>query len=237
MAKNRPRYKTLLLLASLWLCGAPAVVVAQSSPPQPSDPRRVRSEVFFGAQNWSELSELTPAAGGSFDSTGVNLGAAFHWRLRERERSDLLAGIDFALFPNESNVRHLSEDLLSRGLYVTPSVKLLFDDGDGPRYGLDFGFGYYLVDIAEVETAFGGYFEDELWEASAFGGYIGASIDFPTEASNRRRGFSMSAKIHFFDLGVVSDEGFVAATRGTLGPNAGSLSGPVIMFQFGYHWY
>jgi len=194
-------------------------------------------EGFLGFQNWDELSRLTPAGGGSFDSGGFNLGGAFHWRMRERERNDLLVGLDFALFSNESGIRHIREDLLSRGLYVTPSVKLIFDDGAGPRYALDLGVGYYLVDIAEVESYYGGYSEDELWEDSAFGGYIGASVDFPTEASNRRRGFSISAKIHFFDLGVVSDEGFFLVSPGTLGPNAGSLSGPVIMFQFGYHWY
>ncbi len=238
MILNPPRCRTLWLSVLVWFWGFPAIVVAQSSSSEPSDARRTRSEVFFGVQSWDDLSSLTPAAGGSFNSTGVNLGAAFHWRLRERERSDVLGGVDFAFFPTSSNIPHGRGDVLSRGLYITPSVKLLFDDGNGPRYGLDFGLGFYQVDLAEAESdGFGGWSDWDFWESSVVGGYVGASVDFPRESSNRESGFSMSAKIHFLDLGEVRDEGAANLVRGVLGQNAGSLSGPIIMLQFGYQWY
>jgi hypothetical protein len=215
----------------------PCVTSAQGASSEASSERNSRSEVFLGFQSWDELSQLTPSSGGSFDTIGFNLGGAFHWSIREQEGADLMAGLDFALFSNDSNIHHIREDLISRGLYITPSMKWLFDDGDGPRYALDFGLGYYLVDIAEVELYdFGGYSEDELWEDSAFGAYIGGSVDFPSERSNRGGGFSASMKVHFFNLGNVGDEGVASFFTNTLGTNAGKLTGPVIMFQFGYHW-
>ena len=198
--------------------------------------RRARSELFLGYYKWDQLAQLSSAGGGSFNANGVSLGGASHWSVAEWGRSDILAGFDFALFSNESNVRHVSEDVISRGLYITPSIKLMFDNGTGPRYSLDFGLGYYLVDIAEVISFNGGYSEDELWEDSAFGGYVGATVDFPTKKSNWERGFFMSAKVHYFDLGKVADEGFVFSS-GTLGSDAGNLSGPVVMLQFGYHMF
>ncbi len=225
------------ILCIVTLAGTPSLSVAQAPDEELQSERRLRKEIFLGYHKWDELAELSPAAGGSFDSNGFNLGAAFHWRMGEWGRSDVLAGLDFALFSNDSNVRHIGDDLISRGLYITPSIKLMFDNGTGPVYALDFGLGYYLVDIADVSFFdFGGYSEDQLWEDSAFGGYLGASVDFPSKKSNRLAGFSMSAKIHFFDLGKVADEGPVFVAPGTLGSDAGSLSGPVVMLQFGYYW-
>lgn len=190
----------------------------------------------MGFQSWDELAGLTPAAGGRFDSGGLNLGGAVHWRLREWGSRSLLVGLDSAMFSNESDVPHIREDLMSRGFYLTPSVKLMFDAGTGPRYAADVGLGYYVTDLAEVELFSGGYAESQLWEDAAFGGYVGASMDFGPRDGDRRGGFSMSAKVHFFDLGEVGDEG-AAVLFGTLGSNPGSLSGPVVMLQFGYHGF
>lgn len=226
------------ILFIVTLAGAPSLSIAQAPDEGLQSDRRLRKEIFLGYHKWDELAQLSPAAAGSFDSNGFNLGAAFHWRTGEWGRSDVLAGLDFAFFSNDSSVRHIGDDVISRGLYITPSIKLMFDNGTSPVYALDFGLGYYLVDIAEVTLFdFGAYFEDQLWEDSAFGGYVGASVDFPNKKRNRLAGFSLSAKIHFFDLGKVTDEGSVAIARGTLGPDAGSLSGPVVMLQFGYYWF
>lgn len=203
-------------------------------PPKSTNGSNNRQEVFLGYHNWDDLAKLSPDAGGSFDSGGYNLGAAFHWKTGRWGNGDVLSGIDFALFTNDSNIPNSFGDLIARGLYITPSVKLVFDGAISPRYALDFGLGYYLVDIADLKIfSGGGYFERELWEASAFGGYVGASVDFPSESSNGRSGFSLSAKIHFFDLGKVSDQG----GTNTLGSDAGSLSGPVTMLQLGYFWF
>ncbi len=237
--KRRTRDKFLckkhLILFIVMLVGPPSLSVAQAPDEGLGGNRRARGEVFLGYQKWDGLAQLSSPDDGSFSSGGFNLGGAHHWSVGQWGRSDILAGLDFALFTNESNVHHISEDVISRGLYITPSVKLMFDNGTGPRYSLDFGLGYYLVDIAEVVSAYGGY-EDEVWEDSAFGGYVGVTVDFPTKKSNWKRGFFMSAKVHYFDLGKVADEGFVFSS-GTLGSDVGNLSGPVVMLQFGYHMF
>jgi len=235
-ARNNFLRKEYLILFIVMLVGPASVSVAQTPEEELAHDRRVRGEVFLGYHQWDALAQLSSPDNEGFSSGGVNLGAGVHWGVSEWGRSNILAGFDFALFSNESNIHHISADVTSRGLYLTPSVKLMFDNGTGPRYGFDFGLGYYLVDIAEVISANGGFSDDEVWEDSAFGGYAGVTVDFPTRKSNWRRGFFMSAKVHYFDLGNVADEGFVFGP-GTLGPNAGNLSGPVVMLQFGFHGF
>ena len=237
--KHRTRNKFLckkhLILFIVMLVGPPSLSVAQAPDEGLGGNRRARGEVFLGYQKWDGLAQLSSPDDGSFSSGGFSLGGAHHWSVGQWGHRDILAGLDFALFSNESNLHHISEDVISRGLYITPSVKLMFDNGTGPRFALDFGLGYYLVDIAEVVSFNGGFSEDEVWEDSAFGGYVGATVDFPTKKSNWERGFFMSAKVHYFDLGNVADEGSAFIARSTQGPDAGSLSGPMIMLQFGYH--
>jgi hypothetical protein len=219
------------------LMSPPVAVVAQDTTASESDTaRRVRKEVFLGIHAWDDVSTLEPAAVGRFDSEGFNLGAAFHWRRWQLTNSSMLVGFDVALFSNESSIRHVRDDLIARGLYVTPSVKWVRNSASGVEVALDFGLGFYGADIAEVEIfKGGGYVESEVWEDTTLGGYIGGSVDF-SDTGDRRRGFSVSAKIHVFDLGQVNDEKS-SALIGTLGSNAGSLSGPVFTIQGSYHWY
>jgi hypothetical protein len=219
----------LQLLAGLGLSGTAAGQTATSEPA--AGDRSLRGEAFLGYHSWDELGQLTPEGSGSFDTGGFNLGVAGHWRVRDQQHGDLWLGVDFAFFSNESDIRYLGEDLLSRGMYITPSIKWLLERGEGPRYSLDLGLGFYLVDIAVLPA------DEELWEDPAFGGYIGASLELPLGGSTRRRGLSLSAKIHMFDLGEVGDEEILFGQAPVLGSNAGSLAGPVLMFQFGYHWY
>ena len=152
----------------------------------------------------------------------------------------LLLGLDVGFFSNESDVFYVREDLISRGMYLTPSVKWRFESSGGPRYSLDFGLGYYVVDIAEVDMSeyYGyyccyGYTEEVLWEESTLGGYVGTTIDFGDTGRRRGRGFTMGAKIHWLDLGTVRDEN-PYRLQDALGNNAGRLQGPIYSMQFGY---
>ena len=215
----------------LIVCGFLALgAYAQDANTQQGDSGGVRYEVALGFSSWSALADLQPVTDGSFDSVGFVFSGAVHWPVRAYEKSGLLLGIEAGLFPNESDIRFVSDNLLGRGLYLTPSLK--WKPGAKRRLSLDAGLGYYLVDIAEVVSDYPWYFETELWSDSSIGGFVGATWDFGSAA--RRRGAMLSMKAHFFDMGTVRDEDPLLPAR--LGPNAGNLSGPMFQLQLGYRW-
>lgn len=217
----------ILLLVIAW----PPHAEAQDA--RASNERRVRLGIAAGFDVWRDLGDLRANAPGEFDSGGFVVDFAAHWRIKEGRSSDLLFGLDFGGFANDSDIHHRREDLLARGMYLTPSIKWQFLTARGRRHSVDAGLGYYLVDIAEVESSRFGYSEDQLWEDTSIGAYVGATIDFTDSERERRGGFTLGAKLHFLDFEDVRDEEpFVVF--GTLGPNAGRLRGPVIAVQFGY---
>jgi hypothetical protein len=193
---------------------------------------RGRYEIAIGAHSWPGIAELQPAREGEFDKVGFNLSLAGHWPLLRFDESELLVGLDLGFLSNESNVRFVTEDILSRNGYLTPSVKWMF--GHSHRYSLDAGIGYYLLDVVEVAGEYPESFETQLWEESTVGGYVGATIDIGGGDPGRTRGVMFSFKTHFVDFGTIQDENSLLPP--TLGRNAGELSGPIYMFQIGYRW-
>lgn len=224
------------LLATGIACLWSAPTVAQNG--DVAEGRRARFAIAAGFDIWDDLNELRPQAPGQFNSGGLVIDFAAHWRMKRWGSNALLFGFDVGGFSHDSDVFHVREDVVSRGLYLTPSVKWQLGPSSGPRYSVDIGFGYYIVDITEVESyrVYGYYCcysEEQLWEDSSLGGFIGATIDFGAAARRRGGGFTMGAKIHWLDLGTVRDESRFGPPR-TLGPNAGRLQGPVYSMQFGY---
>jgi hypothetical protein len=220
--------------ASLWS----ALAVAQDENGLAG--RRGRFAITAGFDLWDNLNELRPIEPGNFDSGGLLIDFAAHWRMKQSGSRELLFGFDVGVFSNDSDVFHRRDELITRGMYVTPSVKWQLAPSNGRRYSLDFGAGYYLVDIAEVDTSgYYGYYccysfaEEQLWEDSSFGGFIGITIDFGRAARREGGGFTMSARIHWLDLGMVRDERRFGGID-TLGTNAGRLEGPIYAIQFGY---
>lgn len=205
-----------------------------------ADRRRARFAISAGFDVWDDLRELRPQAPGEFESGGFVIDFAAHWRMKRWGSNDLLFGFDVGGFSHDSDVFHVRDDVTTRGLYLTPSVKWQLGSPGGPRYSFDIGLGYYLVDFAEVASfsnyRYYGYYccysEVQLWEDSSLGGFIGATVDFG-RAGRRRGGFTMGTKIHWLDLGTVRDEGRLR-TPATLGSNAGRFQGPVYSVQFGY---
>jgi len=192
---------------------------------------RGRYEIAIGAHSWPGLAGLQAAQGGAFDEVGFNLNLAAHWAVKRFAGSELLAGIDLGLMSNDSNIRFVWGDVTARNGYIAPSVKWMF--GRRHRYSLDAGLGYYVQDVAEVAGSYPYYWETQLWEDSTVGGYVGTTIDFRGGDPYRTHGMMASFKVHFLEFGTVQDEGPLPTT---LGGDAGSLSGPVYMLQFGYRW-
>jgi len=235
-ARHRRGSHALVLLAGCCL-GTPSICTADETGETGAEDFNFRLELAtLGLHNWAAIGRLRPAASGDFEQAGASTGASIHWNVRPWARGTLLFGLDAAVLGNDTSIHHAREDLLVRGFQLTPSVKLVFDDGDGPRYSLDAGVGYYEFDISEVGTFwFGEDAETALWRSSTFGGYLGMTAEFASTKTRRSMGFFVSGKVHYVGLGKVADEGPGASAFGTLGPDAGTLSGPLVMFQIGFH--
>ena len=185
-----------------------------------------RAELWLVATNWPSLGQIRPEAGGRFDTVGFGLGGALYLTVREFESSDLLVGIDGYIAANDSNVRGVFDDLLTRQLYLGGSVKWAFGEERG--FSLDAGLGYHLVDMAEVGDGWSS-FEFEAWEAHRASAYLGATWDLPAYSLGSPGRWMIGVKAHFTDFGTVSGPW-------PLGPNAGQLEGPVYAMQIGYGW-
>lgn len=192
----------------------------------------VRTELHLGAHSWPSVGDLEPAAGGRFDDVGFSLGGSLHWPVGKQPDRRWLIGVDLGLFPTDSNIDFVSEDVVARGGYLTPSVKWQTKSG-GP-WTIDAGIGVYIVDIAEVVSAYGGFVETELWEQTTLGGYVGTTWNSAPNDAFDNNGLFVSLKIHFADFGNVRDENPLLPT--TLGSDAGKLSGPVYQVLIGYRW-
>ena len=190
-----------------------------------------RVELWLGIYQWAALSDLSPAAGGSFDDVGFALGGGIHWPVKQFTNSTLLIGVDGGLMSTGSSISGITDEPISRQLYLAASLRWQF--GDGGQYSLDAGVGFHLLDLAEVSSIGSARSETEYWEETAVVPYVGASWDVPRKHKSAAR-FVIGVKVHFADFGIVHDEDpFLPPT---LGPDAGDLSGPLIMLQLGASW-
>lgn len=226
MSKARIHNSISLVALSLVLL---AISPLQASEPESPD-RLGRLELWLGASSWPALSDLGLPGTGSFDDTGVGLGGSLHTQAREFEDSELLWGIDAFIFGTESNIRGILDTYVARHLYFGGSVRWRL--GKHRNVLLDAGIGYHLVDITDVDDNYGSYAEIENWEASRAGAFVGATWDIGISSAEETRGFFVSIKTHFVEFGTVHDEG--TAIVPVLGPNAGTLDGPIYMLQIGY---
>lgn len=208
-----------------------ASVPAAASPATGADGQQKaapRFEAAIGVHGWPKLADIR-ATQGEFDEAGFSLAGAAHWPLSSFGNGKLLIGADIGAFTNDSNIPLLQDTLISRGAYVIPSVKWRAAE----RFSFDLGIGLYLVDIAEVDSEYF-FTETEVWEQGTAGGYVGATWDMLSAGGSPTRGFFISAKVHFFELGPVRDEDETLPVR--FGRDAGDLSGPLYQLQLGYRW-
>lgn len=127
-----------------------------------------------GVTAWETLGDIESFAGEHFDDVGFGIDFAVHKRVSQWGGVDVLLGLDLGFFTTDSNISGLYSDLVQRGLYLTPSVKLGF--GERSRFFLEAGAGWYNVDFAEFNcyTLYTYCFEPAAaFEANALGAYLG----------------------------------------------------------------
>jgi hypothetical protein len=202
---------------------------------------RPRKKDFFtilgGAVYWQNLGELEHTLSGSgsgpfgdFKEWGFNVEIGYHRLITEWLGSHILLGMDFGLFFNENETdfqlpippggETLEIALNSRGLYLTPSVRMVMGKYDSTRFFLGAGVGFYMVDFVE-QLPFG----DEVYEFAekeTIGAYLSAGVGFPLSPPDRLI-LRIEGKVHFVNFGDL----------GAFAPGAGDLKGPIYMFQAG----
>ena len=192
----------------------------------------IRGEVWLAMTSWQSLSDLRPVAGGSFKSVGYGLGGAAHWPLTSTTNTDLLIGIEGAVFGTDSDIPVILDELLARDFYLAAALKWKL--GKARRFSLDAGLAYHLLDITQLDTDYRSSAEFESWEEDAIGAFVGTTWDFGESAAGHSGGLTLGLRAHFLDFGTVRDEDVLASI--VLGRDAGELDGPVVMLHVGYRW-
>jgi hypothetical protein len=200
----------------------PVISVYAADEPAPNGPGHWSGTVTVGLMTWSDLKDLTPAAGGGFDSLGFVVELAGHKRVSRWGSADVLIGVDFGFSATQSDIPGISEDFTQRGLYLTPSMQIRYGKRSGRYLNLEAGLGWYQVDFAELhcdEDNFNNIVCIEItepYDENSLGGYLGITGGF-------RGGFIMGLKVHFADFGKVTG----------LGPDTGDLKGPIYILSLG----
>ncbi len=177
----------------------------------------------IGAMSWSDLGDVQSTIGGDFDNYGFALDMSLHRRVEVGDAT-LLIGGDLGFFSTESDIPGIFEDLVQRGVYVTPSMRLRFGDSNRSYLDLEAGAGWYNTDFAEIDcdnygTILGGPVCTEIndpFDSNAFGGYVGVRTGFS-------KWLTVGLRAHFADFGQVSG----------LPTISGELEGPVYALMIG----
>jgi hypothetical protein len=222
--------RALILLVTGSLMAAGTVAAELNTPAE--SPTGIRTEAWLALSSWPGLSELQPAAGGSFKQIGYSIGAAAHWPVRQLANGELLLGVEGAIMATDSDVPVFLDELLARHAYLAVSAKWRM--GTARNVSLDAGLGFHLVNIAQLETDYNSASEFESWEESAAGLFIGATWDVGAGRPNKNSGLSLGLRVHFVDLGTVRDEEVFFTP--VLGADAGELTGPLYVLRIGYRW-
>ena len=212
------------------------VCVAAGAAAEPEVPEDTlaggRMELWLAVPSWPGLSDLEPAAGGTFDNYGLGIGGAIHWPVQRFGGGRMMVGIEGAVQAVESNVPVYLDDLLARDGYLAVTAKWML--GRSRALSLDAGLGIHLLDITQLESDYFLYFEFESWEEKALGALLGVTWDVGAGKPDKYGGLSLGLRVHFVDFGIVRDEDIFIAP--VLGTNAGELAGPLYALQIGYRW-
>lgn len=180
---------------------------------------------------WPSLTDLQPRSGGSFDSLGFGLEVSWHTPVAQFENSELMFGIDGMFGATDSGINATYDQLIARQFYLGGSVRWVF--GDARNVALDAGIGYHQVDMADVSYTWWTSIENEHWSGEEASWFVGATWDVGAGRPGKSSGLSIGFRAHFVDFGAVSDADRLGIFP-ALGPNAGTLEGPLYFIKIGY---
>jgi hypothetical protein len=153
--------------------------------------------VSLGVMHWPDLGEVSSHPGGEFDQNGFGVEIAWYRRTLHWRDADVLLGVDFGIFTAESDIAATADDLVQRGLYLTPSVKIGL--GEANRLWLEGGAGWYEVDIAELDCSASASIcaeIDDPFNDGTVGGYLGLRLLLGQSAF-------VNLRVHHADFGNV----------------------------------
>ena len=208
----------------LWLflvIGSPALCQDAIAEDQASTAPKWSGSFSIGASSWGSLQDLSSENGEGFDSIGWSLDFGGHRYMTRWGSADVLLGADFGFFGAEGDIPGLRVDYTQRGLYLTPSTRFRFGERGKRHMDIEFGIGWYEVDIVELDCESGGICSelDEPYNSDRMGGYAGVSGGFG-------QWFVMGLRVHMADFGEVSGVGAAPV----------QLDGPVVTLNFGLSW-
>lgn len=178
--------------------------------------------IWLGALSWPDLSDAETANGESFDDLGFVLGLSWQHDWRRWHNADVVSGVSTALFSTSSDVRGNSDDLIQRGIFVTPTLGLRYGERSKTYAQIQIGAGWYNMDIAELDCDSDEFLCQEVEEqfsSNQFGGFIGLR-------AGHGKGWFIELQTHFADFGELT---------GVQLENA-DIGGPFYMLNIGYSW-
>lgn len=179
-----------------------------------------------GYQHWGGISDLKPAAGGSFDSGEFVLDASIHWRLARFEDRRIMIGLQAGGGGDySSDIEAFVGDLRASTSYVAGSAIV----GVADRGFMEIGAGSYRVTMRD--SRFSGQSDllpdgaprSKVHEQREVGLFVGGGVEFE---STDKLALTIGVKLHSPEFGDVPE----------LGPDAGSLSEPMLTLQFGFRY-
>jgi len=217
---------------------APASNAAPASGRAPAASFKNDYALLVGLQYWDRLGNFDPAipAGasgraGRFEPVGVNLEASYRRQVTRWLGWDVFAGGDGGFFYHGNKEDYdvtilpsgtrIEGELSARGFYLMPSVRLFSGEPRPWRFSLGAGAGLVYVDVAN--TLDDGMTVDTYFREETLGGYLSVGADRLLRRSSISILLRLEAKALFADFGSL----------GGFAPEAGSLTGPVFLFQVG----
>lgn len=173
--------------------------------------------ISIGATSWPALADVSSSEGGSFDSTGLELGISAYRKSGQWLSQDLYVGVELGLSIFESSIAGSRNNLSQTGLYLAPSARLRMNGRSAAPWFLEAGAGWYNAEIVEYdcEAGFACYVDATQFASDTTGGFFGV-----------RYGGSafVNLRVHFVDHGRVRWADSVA----------GDLNGPFFVLAGGF---